>query len=55
MKTWEMVKAISENPNKRFKSLIDNTIVRTEFTAIHIINCRCNCKLHIDDEWEEIE
>jgi hypothetical protein len=54
MKTWEMVKDISENPNKKFKSKITGELVVLEFTGIKIVNSKLNCMLHIDDEWEEI-
>lgn len=54
MKTWEMVKEITENPNKKFKSMVTGELVELEFTGIRIVNSKINCMLHVDDEWEEI-
>ena len=56
METWEMVKAITDNPNKKFRSLIDGAIVVVELgSAIKGLDSRYGGDtLHIDDEWEEV-
>lgn len=54
LKTWEMVKEITENPHKKFKSLITGKVVKIEFTSIRIVSSNLNCMLDIEDEWEEV-
>jgi hypothetical protein len=56
MKTWEMLKELTENPTKKFKSLTSGEVWKLEGTYMRNFSCSgvSADRLHIDDEWEEI-
>lgn len=59
METWEMIKELTENPNKKFISKIDSS--RPEEKRVAYIDGRVvvfenhNGHIFINDEWEEIK
>lgn len=54
MKTWEMIKELTENPKKKFR-LIDNESDIKVTCSVGEIRWTGGDGLYIDDEWEEVK
>lgn len=55
METWQMIKELTENPHKKFKSKTSNYVVKTKpstfYTGLEIDLG----EFFIDEEWEEVK
>jgi hypothetical protein len=54
MKTWEMIKELTENPKKKFR-LIDNELDLKVTCSDGEIRWTGDEGLYLDDEWEEVK
>lgn len=61
MKTWEMIKELTENPNKRFRSLTDSSrreerkIAKSDGKVLIHINDGSRLVVYLNEEWEEVK
>lgn len=54
MKTWEMIKELTENPEKKFKNKTNKVIAVLPDADLYFPDEDYNY-LSIDDEWEEVK
>jgi len=61
MKTWQMIKELTENPNKRFRSLTDSSrreerkIAKSDGKVLIHINDGSRLAVYLNEEWEEVK
>lgn len=55
MKTWEMIKELTENPKKKFELIGDGSIVSLKLGFIVWESNLQSPKMNTFDEWEEVK
>jgi len=55
MKTWQMIKELTENPKKVFMRDYDELVVKVDKTTETLSWESGHERLCIDDEWEEVK
>ena len=55
MKTWEMIKALTENPKKKYKRIDDDLIVKRNPITGEFKWRSGHAFLNVNDEWGEVK
>lgn len=55
MKTWEMIKELTENPNKKFVNAFGHIVEHSKPKGIVFSKPKSLTHISLNDEWEEIK